>query len=128
VILNNIISTGLAALLGGEAYNAAAAHGLFYGMTLLKEVEENRLHGEVVAYGILVMLMMDNDTKEIEKLHPFYREMGWPTRLADLHLTEADISDALIEKALSSAVMNRMPYAVTGEMLKDAISRLDGSE
>ena len=40
VMLNNIISTGYASLLVGLDNNSAAAHGLYYGMTALPEIEE----------------------------------------------------------------------------------------
>ena len=73
VVLNNIVSTGMVSLLAGEENNGSAAHGVFYGMTALEEIEKNHLHGEVVAYGILVLLMMDNNMEEIERLFPLYK-------------------------------------------------------
>lgn len=125
VILNNIISTGYASLLVGVDNNGAAAHGLFYGMTALSEIEENHLHGEVIAYGILFLLMMDNDQDEIRRLYPFYQEIGFPTCLGDLNLKREDISDDVIEKALVSPNMGNMPYKVTREMLLEAIDNLE---
>lgn len=126
VVLNNVISTGLVSLLVGTENNGAAAHGLFYGLTLLEEIEKNHLHGEVVAYGILVMLMMDNDMEEIEKLFPFYKEMGWPTCLEDLNLSyDEDLLNPVIEKALENADTKKMPYEVTGDMYLRAIKELE---
>lgn len=125
VILNNIISTGYASLLIGAENNGAAAHGLFYGMTALPEVEENHLHGEVIAYGVLFLLMMDNDQDEIRRLYPFYQEIGFPTCLGDLNLKREDISDAVIEKALDSPNMGNMPYKVHRAMLLEAIDNLE---
>ncbi len=126
VVLNNIISTGLVSLLVGDENNGAAAHGLFYGLTLLDEIEKNHLHGEVVAYGILVMLMMDNDMEEIEKIFPFYKKMGWPTCLKDLNLSnDKDLLNPVIEKAMDAADTKKMPYEVTGDMYLRAITELE---
>jgi glycerol dehydrogenase len=124
VTLNSLISTGLASILIGMENNGAAAHGLFYGMTMLPEIEHH-LHGEVVAYGILFLLMLDEDREEIRRLSPFYREIGWPTRLKDLNLSRADISEAVIEKALSAPDMGKMPYKVTREKLLKALDELE---
>jgi glycerol dehydrogenase len=126
VILNNIVSTGYVSLLVGVNNNGAAAHGLFYGLTALPEIEAHHLHGEVVAYGILVLLMMDNDRVEIRRLYPFYKEIGFPTCMGDLDLNPGDISDAVVEKALASPDMGHMPYKVTKEMLLEAIGGLEG--
>lgn len=126
VMLNNIISTGYASLLVGLDNNSAAAHGLYYGMTALPEIEENHLHGEIVAYGILFLLMMDNDQDEVRRLYPFYKEIGFPTCLGDLDLKRGDISDTVVEKALASPNMGNMPYKVTREMLLEAIDKLEG--
>jgi glycerol dehydrogenase len=125
VILNSIVSTGLAAILIGEENNGAAAHGLFYGMTMLSEIEQHHLHGEVVAYGILFLLMLDEDRDEIRRLTPFYREIGWPTRLKDLNLSREDISEAVVDKALGAPDMGKMPYEVTREKLLKALDELE---
>ena len=125
VILNSIISTGLASILIGQENNGAAAHGLFYGMTMLPEIEQHHLHGEVVAYGILFLLMLDEDREEIRRLYPFYKEIGWPTCLKDLNLSREAISEAVVEKALGASDMGKMPYKVTREKLLKAIDDLE---
>jgi len=125
VILNGIISTGLVSILIGEENNGAAAHSLFYGMTVLPEIEQHHLHGEVVAYGILFLLMLDEDREEIRRLSPFYKEMGWPTCLKDLNLSRKDISEAVVEKALGNPDMGKMPYEVTREKLLKAVDELE---
>jgi glycerol dehydrogenase-like iron-containing ADH family enzyme len=125
VVLNSIISTGLVSILIGAENNGAAAHGLFYGMTMLPEIEQHHLHGEVVAYGILFLLMMDEDREEVRRLYPFFKEMGWPTCLKDLNLSREDISEAVVEKALGASDMGKMPYEVTREMVVGAIEELE---
>jgi glycerol dehydrogenase len=125
VILNSIINTGFVSILIGKENNGAAAHSLFYGMTVLPEIEHHHLHGEVIAYGILFLLMMDEDCEEIRRLLPFYKEMGWPTCLKDLNLSREDISEAVVEKALGNPDMGKMPYQVTREKLLNALENLE---
>ncbi len=126
VILSNIVNTGLVSILVGDENNGAGAHGLFYGMTLLEEIERNHLHGEVIAYGILVMLMMDDNRKEVEKLIPFYKTINLPTCLLDIGLTIQDVSnEEFISKALNSPDMKKMPYKVNKEMLIKGILSLE---
>ena len=64
-------------------------------------------HGEVVSYGVLVQLVMDKDSEQLDFLMPLYRKLGLPTCLADLGLTvEDDFDEALAaESTRSSAVM-----------------------
>jgi len=126
IILSNIVNTGLVSLLVGDENNGAAAHGLFYGMTLLEEIEKNHLHGEVIAYGILVMLMMDKNVEEVKNLIPFYKSIDLPVRLRDIGLTIDDcLDEAFITKALDAPDMKKMPYNVTKEMLLEAIEALE---
>lgn len=127
VILSNIINTGLVSLLVGDENNGAAAHGLFYGMTLLEEIEKNHLHGEVIAYGILVMLMMDGNKDEVLELCKFYKKINLPTCLADIGLGSDDMTylEPVIEKALDAPDMKKMPCEITKDKLLSAILALE---
>lgn len=126
VILSIIFNTGLVSLLVGEENNGAGAHGLFYGMTILEEIEKNHLHGEVIAYGILVMLMIDNNREEVESLIPFYKKINLPICLKDIGLTIDDVfSEKFISKALNSPDMKKMPYKVDKDMLLRGIQSLE---
>ena len=60
-VLANIVSTGLVSLLVLDEYNCAIAHSVYYGLVLLPGFEEKYLHGNVVAYGVLVQLAVDRD-------------------------------------------------------------------
>jgi len=129
VVLNNIVSTGFVSFLVDQDYNGACAHGVFYGLTLLEEIEENHLHGEVVAYGVLVLLKMVGNEEEFKKLYSFYKKAGFPVCLTDLGINlENEKFDAVIEKALNSPDMNKMPFKVTREMLLEAIMVLENTK
>jgi glycerol dehydrogenase len=63
VIEANILFSGL----GAESGGLAAAHGLHNALTLLPETH-SYMHGEKVAFGTLVQLMLDGDLEEAEKV------------------------------------------------------------
>lgn len=126
IILNNIISTGIVAMLVGDENNGAIAHGLFYGFTLLEEIEKHHLHGEVVAYGVLVLLMVDNQEKELERLRAFYKEIKLPIRLSDMDVKkDREYLEAVLEKAVNAPDMKKTPYLVTKDMLFEAMEKLE---
>ncbi|AOY76095.1 iron-containing alcohol dehydrogenase family protein [Clostridium formicaceticum] len=129
IILNNIISTGIVAMLVGDENNGAIAHGLFYGLTLLEEIEKHHLHGEVVAYGVLVLLAVDHQEEELDKLISFYKEVKLPTSLGDIDVkNDRNYLEAVLEKAIDAPDMKKTPYPVSKDMLFEAIQRLEGKK
>ena len=42
-----------------DHYNCALAHAVCYGLQHFEHVERDDLHGDLVAYGALVQLMLD---------------------------------------------------------------------
>lgn len=74
---------------------------MYNGFTILPSTEEyHHLHGEVVSYGILVMLTADKQYAERDRLLAFNRSIGLPTHLADIHARPEDLP-AVTEKALA---------------------------
>ena len=95
-----------------------------YGFTTLKKVEEKHLHGEIVSYGLLVQLMLDDKLDELQKLLPFYQSVKLPTRLADLDCTMADL-DGVLKRASQVPDVNVSAIKVTEENLRQAIEKLE---
>ena len=124
--LNVIVTTGIVSSLVGADYNSALAHALFYGLTTIAKVEQNHLHGEIVSYGVLVQLVMDGQLDELEKLKPFYHQMGLPTKLADLDLSLDDDFTEALASTESNQELIHTPYPVTKQRIWDAIVRLEG--
>lgn len=65
VILAIIVTTGIASiLLTAEHivdYNSGLAHAVFYALTAWPHIEARHLHGEVVGFGVLILLLTDGN-------------------------------------------------------------------
>lgn len=123
-ILNVIISTGFASVFLDSEYNTAVAHSLTYGLVELPQVEGKHMHGEIVSFGVLVLLMMDDQPEEFAKVYEFNRAMGLPRCLADLDVKVSELAPVLA-KALQTFDLDVMPYRVTEEMYRDALNKTE---
>ena len=80
----------LAGTVGGYAGRygrMAGAHAIHNGLTFIAETH-HVLHGQKVAYGILVQLALEGRTNDIRELLPLYEALGFPKRLSDLGIAE----------------------------------------
>lgn len=125
-VLANIVSTGLVSLLVLDEYNCAIAHSVYYGLVLLPGFEEQYLHGNVVAYGVLVQLAVDQDWDRAQELKAFLRELDIPTTLGEM---EVPLDRALLEPVLRETVagpdMEHIPYPVTEDMIFQAMEAVE---
>nr|WP_078395502.1 iron-containing alcohol dehydrogenase family protein [Shouchella patagoniensis] len=78
-----IMLGGMVGGFGDKYGRIAGAHSIHNGLTALQETH-NVLHGNKVAYGILVQLALEENWNEIEHLASFYKEIGLPVSLSDL--------------------------------------------
>lgn len=125
VVLGIIVSTGLVSNFVQVDFTTGLAHAVYNGFTILPEIEEyHHLHGEVVSYGILVLLYVDGQKEELAKIWKFNRSMGLPTKLADLN-TDLTRVPLVAEKALKGIDVRVYPYKVTEQMIVDAITALE---
>ena len=125
VILGIIVSTGFVSNLVGIDLNTGLAHACYNGFTVCKSTEEHgHLHGEIVAYCILILLKVDHQEEEFKKIYEFSKNMGFPVKLADIHATLDDM-DAVITKALSGIDVRKWPYEVTPAMILDAVKEIE---
>lgn len=126
-VLSIAITTGIASiLLTAEHiidYNTGLAHGIFYGLTSFPHIEENHIHGEVVGFGVLILLLVDKQYDMFKKMYDFNESVGLPTSIADVEIEEKDLP-AVIKKTLEMPDADHNPYVVTEEMLVDAFDKL----
>lgn len=125
VVLDIIITAGLVSNLtishkeGEYFYNDSTAHCFYYGTTVCPGAHE-RLHGQVVSLGILVLLTLDGQLERRDSLYRFYKSIGLPMTLSDIKLSEADLP-ALVEKSSTMGNWNYVPTPVTKEQFTQAI-------
>lgn len=124
-ILNIIISPGIVSVSVHPDYNGGIAHALFYGLTSRKHIEEQHLHGEVVSYGTLVNLMLDEDYGRLKQEYEFHKAIGLPTCLADLGLRRDDLLEDVLEVTMNNQELFHTPYPVTKELIYRAIQKLE---
>lgn len=123
-ILAIIITTGLVSNCVIFDYNTGAAHALCYGFTTIHDIHANHLHGELVSYGVLIQLLMDNRLDEVKKLIPFYQSIQLPTKLKDID-ANLSIIDGVIEFALLRDDIKVSCKPITYEIFKNAILTLE---
>lgn len=121
-----IVSAGLVSLMANDDYNCALAHAVCYGLQLFEHVEENCLHGDLVAYGALVQLMLDGQTEKAKKLQLFLKSLGTPVTLNEMNvpLDRQALAGTLIE-ATTGPDMAHIPYPITPAMVFDAMARVE---
>ena len=124
VVEANTLLSGL----GFESGGLAAAHAVHNGLTALPETH-HFMHGEKVNFGTLTQLALeDRPTEEINDVIAFCMSVGLPTTLAELDLGQAGKDELLtVAKAatVSGETIHNMPFAVTAEMVVDAMVAAD---
>jgi glycerol dehydrogenase len=127
--LENIIeANSLLSGLGFESGGLAAAHAIHDGLTIL-EGTHKYFHGEKVAFGTLVQLVLENaPTEEIEDVLAFCLSVGLPVCLKDIgvdSLSDQELN-AVAEKAcIPEESIHSMPFPVTSSAVAAAITTAD---
>ena len=120
VVEANTLLSGL----GFESGGLAAAHAVAQAYTALPEVAASYLHGEMVAMGTLVQLMMESRQDEAMKVADFFATVGLPVHLGQLSLDEGDTNalNVVTEGTLGFPFIGNMPVRVTAELVRSAIT------
>ena len=121
-----IVSAGLVSLMANDDYNCALAHAVCYGLQLFPHVEEHCLHGDLVAYGALVQLVMDGQTEKARELRAFLRSLGTPVTLDEMNVPlDRSALDACLDEATTGPDMAHIPYTVTKDMVFSAMTLVE---
>lgn len=128
VVLAIIVSTAVASILLTTDkvidYNTGLAHAIFYALTAYPHIERNHLHGEVVSYGVLVLLLVDGNEEDFERVFKFSKRVGLPTKLADIEMDTERLGE-LVKAAAAMKDIEHNPYVITEEMLEKAFRELE---
>ncbi len=129
VVDATVLLAGVIGGLGGAQCRTVAAHAIHNGLTHLPI--HSSIHGEKVAYGILVQLRLEEmvqgnqlATAARQQLLKFYAEIGLPQKLGDLGLGNISLGELqqVAEIALlPNSDIHRLPFKVVPEQLMAAM-------
>lgn len=128
-VLANIVSTGMVSLMVLDDYNCAIAHSVYYGLVLLPGFEEKYLHGDVVAYGVLVQLAVDKDWDRMREVKGFMKELGIPSTLREMEVPlDREYLRDVLRETVTGPDMEHIPYPVTEDMIFEAMREVEELE
>ncbi|WP_392558883.1 glycerol dehydrogenase [Orbus mooreae] len=124
VIEANILLSGL----GFESGGLAGAHAIHDGLTILDETH-NYYHGEKVAFGTLVQLILENaPDDELKEVLDFCLSVNLPVCLEDIGvktITDKQITQVAEKTMIPEESIHAMPFPITLESIKAAILLAD---
>ncbi|WP_254566112.1 iron-containing alcohol dehydrogenase family protein [Oscillatoria sp. HE19RPO] len=130
VVDATVLLAGVIGGLGGAQCRTVAAHAVHNGLTHLLAAHDT-LHGEKVAYGILVQLRLEEmlqgnqlAASARQQLLKFYSEMGLPQTLKDLGLETVTLGELYHAAEIACAPnsdIHRLPFTVVPEQLMAAM-------
>lgn len=121
VVDASVLMAGVIGGLGGAQCRTVAAHAVHNGLTQLPQ-SHHVLHGEKVAYGILVQLRLEEliqgnrlAAAARQQLLPLYDDIGLPKTLADLGLEAISISQLQYSAEMActpTSDIHHLPFTV----------------
>jgi len=119
VVEVNLLLSGI----GFESGGLAAAHGVYHGFRSAVPGLKC-LHGEVVAFGALVQLILENrEEAEIRPVIDLYENLNLPSSLDQLGLADPgpELLQEVARHACEAGTTKNMPFAVDSSMMLEAI-------
>ena len=123
VVEANTLLSGL----GFESGGLALAHGVAQSLTFIPRVHAGYLHGEMVAFGVLTQLMMEEKQEEFEQVASFFAQVGLPVTLEQLSMSRSDSDDLEVVAAATAyfPTTPNMPFEVTPQMVTESMLGAD---
>ncbi|TVY01879.1 iron-containing alcohol dehydrogenase family protein [Paenibacillus cremeus] len=130
IIDTNILISGLVGGFGEDNCRSAAAHAVHNGLTVIPE-SHHAFHGEKVAYGILVQLVLENRPQaDLDEVLGFFKELALPRKLKhlgiDRELSEEELAEVAHISLLPESTMGNMSMTITQAMVIEAIRTVEG--
>ena len=134
IVETNILLSGL----GFESGGLAAAHAIHDGITVVHEIHDYNFHGEIVAFGTICQLVLENaPQEELDEVLDFCATVGLPMCIEDLmtnkktgevariSLTEEEYKAVAAKTCIPDESIHNMPFKVTEDMVIAAIKTAD---
>jgi glycerol dehydrogenase-like iron-containing ADH family enzyme len=129
VVDATVLLAGVIGGIGGAQCRTVAAHAVHNGLTHI--CKHDSIHGEKVAYGILVQLRLEEMVQgnqlaaaARQQLLKFYTEIGLPQKLSDLGLGNITLSELQTAAEIATSPnsdIHRLPFKVVSEQLMAAM-------
>jgi glycerol dehydrogenase-like iron-containing ADH family enzyme len=129
VVDATVLLAGVVGGLGGAQCRTVAAHAVHNGLTHISG--HGSIHGEKVAFGILVQLRLEEmlqgnqlAASARQQLLKFYTEIGLPQKLSDLglgNITLGELQTAAEIALVPNSDIHRLPFKVAPEQLMAAM-------
>lgn len=122
---------GIAGLVGGlgDKYaRNAAAHAMHDALgKYLPEKSHKYIHGEIVAYGILYQMALEERWELIDELLPLYKKLDLPSSLREMGMFPMtdDKLDLIVEFIDSKAKVHLIPIDINEDVLEKGIVKLE---
>lgn len=130
VVDASVLLAGVVGGIGGARCRTVAAHAVHNGLTHIL-ASHGALHGEKVAFGILVQLRLEEmlagnqlAATARQQLLKFYSEINLPCCLSDLglgNITLAELAQAAEIACAEASDIHRLPFKVVPEQLMAAM-------
>ena len=130
VVDATVLLAGISGGIGGAQCRTVAAHAVHNGLTQLPQ-SHGILHGEKVAFGILVQLRLEEMIQgsalakaSRQRLLSFYDAIALPKSLADLGLGEVSVEDleiAAIFACKPGSDIHHLPFEVNPDQVVEAM-------
>lgn len=126
VVETNILLGGMVGGFGDDYGRTAGAHSIHDALTILPESHQ-QLHGNKVAYGVFVQLVIENKWDEIEQLIPFYQSLKLPISLKAMDMTLSVVDyERVAERACEPhETIHYMKEKITPDVVKNAMMALE---
>lgn len=128
-VLHIIYTTGLTSVSMRDDYHISLPHAVYNGLTKIKSIAENFFHGEMVAYGILLLLTLDGKFEDRENVFNFNKSLGLPTSIKDIGIKEISLENKELDLALDGVPSSKdlliSPYKIDKNMIFKAIIDLE---
>lgn len=134
IVETNILLSGL----GFESGGLAGAHAMHDGLTVVHDIHACNFHGEVVAFGTICQLVLENaPEEELYEVLDFCDTVGLPICLRDLmtdkktgnvireSLTDEELWAVAEKTCIPDESIHNMPFKVTPAMIVACIKTAD---
>ncbi|MDO4431682.1 MAG: iron-containing alcohol dehydrogenase family protein [Aerococcaceae bacterium] len=122
-----IVISGLVGGLAGKYARNTAAHTVHDILSAKLPGLHRYLHGEKVAYGIFYQLALENKWDEIDRLVPFYHQLGLPLSLTEMGVypfAEGELQE-IAEMMDKKDKIHLLPLEINAEILANVYVELE---